>query len=175
MHDIMVKPLPPGCRLTAIFDSCHSGSALGLPYIYSTEGKVEEPDLALGASQDLLGAASSYAGGDTGTVMKRVPGPVETATTGRGTEQRASQMNTSRADVISWSGCKDAQPSADAVEGWSATSAMSHAFIASLSRQPQQSYQQLLVSTHAILRVKYGQKPQLSSSHPIDTALQFIA
>ncbi|KAF8656187.1 hypothetical protein AX16_002625 [Volvariella volvacea WC 439] len=30
MHDIMVKSLPPGCRLTAIFDSCHSGSALGM-------------------------------------------------------------------------------------------------------------------------------------------------
>lgn len=48
MHDIMVKSLPAGCRLTAIFDvrepsfhfssvsrpqSCHSGSALDLPYI----------------------------------------------------------------------------------------------------------------------------------------------
>lgn len=31
MHDIMVRPLPPGCRLTAIFDSCHSGTALDLP------------------------------------------------------------------------------------------------------------------------------------------------
>jgi hypothetical protein len=31
MHDIMVKPLLPGCRLTAIYDSCHSGSALGKP------------------------------------------------------------------------------------------------------------------------------------------------
>ncbi|KAI0285653.1 caspase domain-containing protein [Russula brevipes] len=141
MHDIMVKPLPPGCRLTAIFDA-------SLPYIYSTEGKVEEPDLALGAGQDLLGAASSYAGGDIGTVMKRVPGPVETATTGRGAEQRAPQMNTNHADVISWSGCKDAQPNA-------LTESM-------LGRQPQQSYQQLLVSTHAILRAKYGQKPQVS-------------
>lgn len=35
MHDIMVKPLPAGCRLTAIFDSCHSGSSLDLPYIVS--------------------------------------------------------------------------------------------------------------------------------------------
>lgn len=26
MHDIMVKRLPPGCRLTAIFDSCHSAT-----------------------------------------------------------------------------------------------------------------------------------------------------
>ena len=33
MHAIMVRPLPAGCRLTAIFDSCHSGSALDLPYI----------------------------------------------------------------------------------------------------------------------------------------------
>jgi len=34
MHWIMVKPLPPGCRLTAIFDCCHSGSVLDLPYEY---------------------------------------------------------------------------------------------------------------------------------------------
>jgi metacaspase-1 len=34
MHDIMVTRLPPGCRLTAIFDCCHSGSALSLPYEY---------------------------------------------------------------------------------------------------------------------------------------------
>ena len=38
MHLIMVKSLQPGVRLTAIFDSCHSGSALDLPYIYSTQG-----------------------------------------------------------------------------------------------------------------------------------------
>ncbi|GFZ46467.1 LOW QUALITY PROTEIN: cysteine endopeptidase [Saitozyma sp. JCM 24511] len=32
-HTLLVKPLPPGCRLTAIFDSCHSGSVMDLPYI----------------------------------------------------------------------------------------------------------------------------------------------
>lgn len=54
MHDIMcvslpcyslrsllttarVRPLLPGVRLTAIMDSCHSGTALDLPYIYSTQ------------------------------------------------------------------------------------------------------------------------------------------
>lgn len=42
MHHIMVRSLPQGCRLTAIFDSCHSGSALDLPYIYSTQGVVKE-------------------------------------------------------------------------------------------------------------------------------------
>ena len=34
MHRRMVRPLPPGCRLTAVFDCCHSGSALDLPYEY---------------------------------------------------------------------------------------------------------------------------------------------
>ncbi|KAF8917434.1 caspase domain-containing protein [Mucidula mucida] len=51
IHDIMVKPLPAGCRLTAIFDSCHSGSAMDLPYIYSTEGKIKEPNLAAEAGK----------------------------------------------------------------------------------------------------------------------------
>lgn len=41
MHDIMVKTIPVGCRLTAVFDSCHSGTALDLPYIYDTSGMIE--------------------------------------------------------------------------------------------------------------------------------------
>jgi len=39
LHDIMVKPLPPGCRLTAIFDSCHSGTVLDLAFIYDHHGQ----------------------------------------------------------------------------------------------------------------------------------------
>ncbi|KAL4261723.1 peptidase C14B family protein [Pleurotus pulmonarius] len=42
MHDIMVKPLPRNCRLTALFDCCHSGTALDLPYIYRTDGRVKK-------------------------------------------------------------------------------------------------------------------------------------
>jgi len=135
---------------------------------------VKEPNLALMAGQGVLGAVSSYARGDMGGVMKSVSGLVKTAS-GRGAEQRARQMNTSPADVISWSGCKDSQTSADAFEAGRATGAMSHAFIAALTRQPHQSYQQLLVSVRSILSAKYSQKPQLSSSHPMDTNLQFIA
>jgi hypothetical protein len=56
----MVKPLPPGCRLTAIFDSCHSGTALDLPYVYSTEGKIKEPNLLAEAGQGLMGAGMSH-------------------------------------------------------------------------------------------------------------------
>ncbi|KAI0065103.1 peptidase C14 [Artomyces pyxidatus] len=175
MHDIMVKPLPPGCRLTAIFDSCHSGSALDLPYIYSTEGKIKEPNLAAEAGQGLLSAVSSYARGDMGGVFSSMSGLLKTAT---GSNQKASALSkrtkTSPADVISWSGCKDSQTSADAVEAGTATGAMSYAFITALTQQPQQSYQQLLGSLRGILREKYSQKPQLSSSHPMDTNYMFI-
>ncbi|KAL4263263.1 Metacaspase-1A [Pleurotus pulmonarius] len=51
---------------------------------------------------------------------------------------------------------------------------MSFAFVSSLRQNPQQSYQQLLNSVRDILRANYSQKPQLSSSHPIDTDLLFI-
>jgi len=174
MHDIMVKTLPPGCRLTAIFDSCHSGSALDLPYIYSTEGKVKEPNLALEAGQGLFGAVSSYARGDMGGVFQSVSGIVRTATSGRSAQQKSLQTKTSPADVISWSGCKDSQTSADAFEAGRATGAMSYAFITALTQQPQQSYLQLLGSIRGILSAKYSQKPQLSSSHPMDTNVLFI-
>lgn len=175
MHDIMVKTLPPGCRLTAIFDCCHSGSALDLPYMYSTEGKLKEPNLAAEAGQGLLSAVTSYARGDMGGVLKSALGLYKTA---GGSTQKAEKYaratKTSPADVISWSGCKDSQTSADTQEGGQATGAMSFAFISALTANPRQSYQQLLVSIREILRAKYDQKPQLGSSHPMDTNLMFI-
>ncbi|TFK27140.1 metacaspase [Coprinopsis marcescibilis] len=175
LHEIMVKPLPPGCRLTAIFDSCHSGSALDLPYIYSTEGKVKEPNLAAEAGQGLMSAVGAYARGDMGGVFKSAMGIVKTAT---GSTQKADKISkdtrTSPADVISFSGCKDSQTSADTSEAGKATGAMSFAFISALSKKHDQSYQELLVNIREILRAKYSQKPQLSSSHPMDTTIAFI-
>ncbi|KAJ5347440.1 uncharacterized protein N7506_000693 [Penicillium brevicompactum] len=74
MHRIMVQSLRPGVRLTAIFDSCHSGSALDLPYIYSTSGVLKEPNLAKEAGQGLLGVVSAYARGDMGSMMSTAMG-----------------------------------------------------------------------------------------------------
>jgi len=175
MHDIMVKPLPAGCRLTAIFDSCHSGSALDLPYIYSTEGKVKEPNLAAEAGQGLLSAVTSYARGDMGSVFSSVSGLIKTASGANSrAETKARATKTSPADVISWSGCKDSQTSADTFEAGQSTGAMSFAFINALSQNKEQSYQQLLNTLRGILKARYSQKPQLSSSHPIDTNIMFI-
>jgi len=181
LHDILIKPLPPGCRLTAIFDSCHSGSALDLPYEYDHNGKIKEPNLAKEAGMGLLSAVSSYARGDVMGALSSVGGLVARGMGGiggiggnRGAEQVARQTKTSPADAISFSGCKDSQTSADTVEAGQATGAMSYAFISALRQNRNQSYQQLLYSIREILAAKYSQKPQLSSSHPMDTNLMFI-
>ncbi|KAI0055439.1 hypothetical protein BV25DRAFT_175640 [Artomyces pyxidatus] len=134
MHDIMVTPLPPGCRLTALFDSCHSGSVLDLPYDYHSNGR-------------LKGSAVS---------------------------RRFKKDKSTPADVISWTGCKDSQTSADTTQNGVAVGAMSYAFIKVLKRNPNISYQDLLRGVREILNKKYSQRPQLSSSHKIDTNLRFI-
>ncbi|KAG1867155.1 peptidase C14, caspase domain-containing protein, partial [Suillus subalutaceus] len=131
MHHIMVKSLPAGCRLTAIFDSCHSGTALDLPYIYHSNGRLKGSHIT----------------------------------------QRAQAEKATNADVISFSGCREDQTR---TQGDMAVGAMSYALVTSLTRNPVQSYQELLKSVRDILKQNYQQKPQLSSSHPIDTSLRFI-
>ncbi|PLN81283.1 caspase domain-domain-containing protein [Aspergillus taichungensis] len=167
MHRIMVKSLQPGVRLTAIFDSCHSGSALDLPYIYSTQGVLKEPNLAKEAGQGLLGVVSAYARGDMGSMMSTAMGFIKKATKGDEVYERNKATKTSPADVIMWSGSRDDQTSQDARIAGQATGAMSWAFISALRKNPQQSYVQLLNSIRDELSSKYSQKPQLSSSHPV--------
>jgi hypothetical protein len=111
MHRIMVSPLQPGVRLTAIFDSCHSGSALDLPYIYSTQGVLKEPNLAKEAGQGLLGIVSSYARGDIGSMISGASSLFKKATSGDDAYKKNIRTKTSSADVIMWSGSKDTQTS----------------------------------------------------------------
>jgi len=40
LYKALVAPVPTGCRLTAIFDSCHSGTILDLPYLHSAHGRL---------------------------------------------------------------------------------------------------------------------------------------
>ncbi|KAF1352102.1 Metacaspase-1A [Delphinella strobiligena] len=174
MHRILVMPLQPGVRLTAIFDSCHSGSALDLPYIYSTQGVLKEPNLAKEAGQGLLGIVSSYARGDLSGMASTAMGLFKKATTGDSVYQNNLRTKTSPADVIMWSGSKDDQTSADASIANQATGAMSWAFITALKKNPQQSYVQLLNSIRDELQGKYSQKPQLSCSHPLNTNLLYV-
>lgn len=46
LYTTLVRPLPTGARLTAIFDSCHSGSVLDLPFAYAAgSGRVKHQGL----------------------------------------------------------------------------------------------------------------------------------
>ncbi|EED19678.1 metacaspase CasB [Talaromyces stipitatus ATCC 10500] len=111
MHDIMVKPLRPGVRLTAIFDSCHSGTALDLPFIYSTQGVLKEPNLAKEAALDLFSAFTAYGKGDLGGVAQTAIGFFKKATIGDSARERRMMTKTSPADVVMFSGSKDTQTS----------------------------------------------------------------
>jgi len=51
---------------------------------------------------------------------------------------------------------------------------MSWAFRTALIQNPNQSYEQLLMSIRLILRKRYSQKSQLSSSHPMDIRIRFL-
>ncbi|GAA6006241.1 hypothetical protein JCM10207_000573 [Rhodosporidiobolus poonsookiae] len=200
MHAIMVGPLPQGCRLTAIFDCCHSGSALDLPYIYSTKGKLKEPNMLADAGSGALGAATSYLRGDLGGVFKSLTGVGKRIMNGDKATEYAKATRSSNADVISWSGCKDTQTSADASIGGQSTGAMSweslafcsacrleltlsvfspppfvsQAFITALTKYPQQSYLQLLNTIRDELEGKYQQLPQISCSHELDMNLMAV-
>lgn len=111
MHRIMVHQLQRGVRLTAIFDSCHSGTALDLPYIYSTQGILKEPNLAKEAGQGLLSAVSAYSRGDLGGVANNIMGFFKKAGTSEDAYARSMAVKTSSADVVMFSGSKDDQTS----------------------------------------------------------------
>lgn len=111
MHHVMVRSLKPGVRLTAIFDSCHSGTALDLPYIYSTQGLLKEPNLAREAGQGLLSAVSAAAQSDMDGAGNSIVSIFKKAATGEEAHRRNMLTKTSAADVVMFSGSKDDQTS----------------------------------------------------------------
>ena len=123
-----VAPLKAGVRLTAIFDSCHSGSALDLPYLYSTQvcsnlscrykfvltynqGQLKEPNLLRDAGDGLIDVLGHYKRGDVGSILSSGVSFFKKATTGPAATTKARRTRTSPADVIQWSGCQDSQKS----------------------------------------------------------------
>jgi metacaspase-1 len=124
MHDIMVHPLPVGCRLTAIFDCCHSGSALSLPYEYvatpvattnnqGVNGLLKEPNILHEAGRGLLHALESYQQGDMETALLKATSLIKTVTRTKEKKESVRKTRTSPADVIQLSGCKNYEKSAD--------------------------------------------------------------
>jgi len=61
LHDILVKPLAPGVRLTVVFDSCHSGTALDLPVVYDAGGRTSQHQTQAAVPMSNIPGLSSFA------------------------------------------------------------------------------------------------------------------
>jgi len=178
IYENLVKPLPQGCRLTAIFDSCHSGTVMDLPYTYQCDGQVEviENDVRKEIFKKAISVVGSLITGDTGAIAKALMSIFDGSLTATSNTNQEAVIEKRKhdADVIQFSGCRDNQTSADANINNVATGAMSYALITVLSQNQNISYSQLLTQIRKIMTEKrFSQIPQLSSSHPMDMNSQF--
>eukprot|EP00051_Salpingoeca_urceolata_P017117 m.230983 g.230983 ORF g.230983 m.230983 type:complete len:592 (-) comp18863_c0_seq4:1165-2940(-) len=177
----VVKAVPPGVRLTAIFDSCHSGSVMDLPFSYKVDGnlQIQEIDNRKLAMQKGMEAAKYYMRGNTALAMAKgmeALGALFSGGKGKneGAREKTMQEKGTNADVIQFSGCRDEQTSADATIGGQATGAMSWAFREAFSRNPNMTYTQLLGTLRGLLQGKYSQVPQMSSGHRMNMNIPFL-
>lgn len=184
MNAIMVKPLPKGCHLTCIYDSCHSGSALDLPFTYTVDGnlQVQVRDNVKAIMQAAMKAGMDFMKGDKASAMKgltdsfsqmQANGGIGSLLGGGEGEKSDDELQAARtkmlkekgtqADVVQLAGCKDAQTSADACIEGSHKGAMSFAFMKTMNENPDLSYTDLLKGLREILAGKYSQIPQMST------------
>jgi hypothetical protein len=83
------------------------------------------------------------------------------------------ETRSTEADVISFSGCKDSQTSADATIGGEATGAMTYALIKTLKDTHVMEYTDLLRTMRQTLDGKYTQVPMMSAGRKLDLTSQF--
>jgi len=182
LHDEMVKPLIKGTRLTAIFDCCHSGTVLDLPFIYKASGlytekpgeadkptttettkrelETEEDEATRGLVSDIKNFFTGHHHHDQSHASHSdyVPEFDELKITGA-----------SQADIISISGCRDDQTSADVKTAGSATGAMSLALLTVLKTISHPTLIDLLNRMRDALKErKFSQVPQMSTGHHIN-------
>ncbi|KAF9311600.1 Ca(2+)-dependent cysteine protease [Podila horticola] len=171
LHSMLVQVLPPGVRLTVVFDCCNSGSALDLPYIYASTGYIRGSSALGNLGHELV---EGNFGPDE---LKELQLKWQKLQLEEKEFARQVGLKAADADVIMFSGCKDNQDSADVrfTQGGRSSSfgAMTYAFTKSIQENPMQSYQEMLNNIRELLKDKYTQKPQLSSSRPMDMQMLF--
>lgn len=156
LHRLIISPMNPYARLTILFDCCHSGSAVELPYIYrpDADGNVnlvnnikEGVNLAMeasnllqgGFSMDRLDDARSFVA-EAATFFHSLHHRPEADEHGLVDEGFHEGWRNEAKDAWMFSGCADDQTSADTSIRGRATGAMSWAFMNVMRGNPQQSY-----------------------------------
>ncbi|KAK5464920.1 hypothetical protein LTS15_001483 [Exophiala xenobiotica] len=181
LHRFLVSELAPGCVLSILFDCCHSGSAVELPFVYRTDddGNVDLMDnLRQGA--ELIGEASHLIRGDyayetDGEARHLLAGATSFFRSLQheydGDDEEGLQENNDfdgwaqeGKSVFMFSGCKDEQTSADAFINGRHVGAMSWAFLETMKTDYYWniSYVRILQNARALLQEHYSQIPQLS-------------
>lgn len=186
LHKTLVTALPPRSTLFMIFDCCHSGSAVELPYIYRSdaEGNVGMMD-NVKAGMRLVGAANHLIQGGISanalpearqllagaqSFFKGVTHKNDVGEDGLGKQDFAEQYEDERKkNIWMYSGCQDDQTSADAAIKGSHVGAMSWAFLKTMREHgPSQTWIEVLQHTRENLKGKYTQVPQLSVGYEQD-------
>ncbi|KAI1822983.1 peptidase C14, caspase domain-containing protein [Xylaria intraflava] len=187
LHRALVSPMNPECRLTILFDCCHSGSACELPYVFrpDAEGNVNLVDtvkqgvglirsagelLEGGFSMSKLDDAKMLLGGATDffNSLHHLRNGGQPEGDGLALEGFEEHWETEGKDVWMFSGCADNQTSADTSIAGAATGAMSWGLVRTLRENPEQSYIEILQSTREELAQNYSQIPQLSCGGNFD-------
>ncbi|KAJ3040408.1 Ca(2+)-dependent cysteine protease [Rhizophlyctis rosea] len=182
INSILVHPLPQGARLTAIFDCCHSGSVMDLPFTYTVDGNLDV--VVRDNTQEMikhgLKAGMAIFQKDNATALREAKELFSIYMQSRQQGNNSSPVDDearkkimeakgSRGLVVQFSGCMDNQTSADANIANQATGAMSWALLTALNNNNHHmSYTDVLRETRKLLEGKYKQIPQMSTASHID-------
>jgi hypothetical protein len=156
LHRHLVSKLPLSSTLFVVFDCCHSGSAIELPFVYRTDadGNVNLMDNVkqglhlMQAAQHLLQGGFSaskiqdakqlYAGAQT--FFQGLKHRNEQQEEGLGEEHFMEDWAHEGKSVFMFSGCRDDQTSADATISGAHVGAMSWALLETLYSRPDLTY-----------------------------------
>jgi len=171
LHSILVRDLRRGVRLTAIFDSCHSGSALDLPFVYQPDGAYKSAGIA---KREFSGEVFRNFYKDPFNTLMNFPTMIAKNRTARLIDEKNMKELSCPADVIMISGCRDEQTSADAKLSEESSGVMSYALRFTLQNKPEPTLIELLNDMRDFLiEKKFPQIPQMSTSHEIDPSSKF--
>jgi len=153
---------------------------LDLPYVYNVNGDLEivENNKAKGISKLVATGVRYVLDGNKKVAMQSLTQGFKALMTGdkegnAAARQKTIDTRSTEADVISFSGCKDAQTSADASIGGQATGAMTYALIHTLKQKKEMEYTSLLLGMRQHLDGKYTQVPMMSAGRKLDLTSKF--